>query len=254
MSGPPAPLRVLVVDDEAPARGELAYLLRHARGVDRVLEAGDPAACLATVEREPVDVVFLDVRMPGLDGLALARVLARAPAPPQVVFVTAFEGYAVDAFQLAAFDYLLKPVRPERLRMTLDRLALARRPAPVAAGAGPPAEEAGLDDRLAVSHRGQVLLVPVEEIRVAEGGGDRVVVRTPTGHYPARVTLSELERRLEGRGFLRVHRRYIVNLRHVLAVQTFFNSTYLLQMHGLAGYSVPVSRRHGAALRAAIRL
>jgi len=250
----PAPLRALVVDDEAPARGELAYLLRHAAGVDEVREAADPASCLAALEQGPVDVVFLDVRMPGLDGLALARVLARAPSPPPVVFVTAFEGYAVDAFQLAAFDYLLKPVRPERLRMTLDRLAVARGRAPEAGVAGRPAEEPTLDDRLAVSHRGQVLLVPLEEIRVAEVDGDGVVVRTPTGHYPARLTLSELERRLERRGFLRVHRRYLVNLRHVLAIQSFFNSTYLLQLHGLPGYSVPVSRRHGAALRAVIRL
>jgi len=116
-------LVVLAVDDEPPALDELAFLLRADPRVAEVRTAVDAVTALQQLEAAPVDAVFLDIRMPGLSGLELARVLARFAAPPAVVFVTAHEGAAVDAFALRAVDYLLKPVRSDRLADALDRIS-----------------------------------------------------------------------------------------------------------------------------------
>ena len=244
--------RALVVDDEAPARGELCYLLRQAPRVADVREAEDASGAMDALTSEGADVVFLDIQMPGLDGLQLAQLFAAVESPPPVVFVTAFAEHAVDAFQLAAFDYLLKPVRQDRLNLTLERLAIwtqqkGRR--------GPDfADGQSLDDRLAVTHRGRILLLPISEIRAAEVSGDRLALITPDGRFLARLRLQELEERLARQGFMRVHRHYLVNLRHVAAVEAFVNNTYLLRMEGIGDLTVPVSRRHGPQIRQALGL
>lgn len=246
-------LSALVVDDEAPARGDLGYLLRQSSRVREVREAEDPVAAMDLLASAPADVVFLDIQMPGLDGLQLAELLKSVLPQPRVVFVTAFEQHAVEAFQLAAFDYLLKPVRPHRLNLTLERLAMADREPP--RGSARAGEEAGWPEaRLAVVHRGQTLLLPVDQIRVGEVSGDRVALITAEGRFLARLRLQELEARLGRQGFLRVHRRYLVNLRHVTAVESFFNNTFLLRVDGVPGLAVPVSRRHGQELRSALGL
>lgn len=237
-------LSVLVVDDEVPARDELAFLLAQQEQVGRIAQAADAGQCLELLARGGFDAVFLDVRMPDLDGLALARVIGQLTHPPQVVFVTAYEDHAVDAFQLAAVDYLMKPARPERLGVTVARLLRART-------AGPPSM---LGDRLAVSVGGQIRLLPTSEVRVAVADGEGATVRTSDGRYHVRHSLHDLEQRLAPLGFLRVHRAYLVNLHHVASIDGFFNGTYLLKLAGLPDLTVPVSRRHAADLKAAIRL
>jgi DNA-binding LytR/AlgR family response regulator len=243
-------LDVLVVDDEAPARDELAFLLEQQELVGRVTQADGATSCLELLARGGFDAVFLDVRMPHLDGLALARLIGQMARPPQVVFVTAYEAHAVDAFGLAATDYLMKPVRPDRLGVTIGRLARAR--ASKAAGAQPSASPLG--DRIAVTERGRIRLLPAADVRVAIADGEGVIVRTAEGRYHVRQTLHELEERLARHGFLRVHRAYLVNLNHVSSIDSFFNGTYLLKLAGLPDLTVPVSRRHASDLRAAIRL
>ncbi|MBV8195851.1 MAG: response regulator transcription factor [Candidatus Dormibacteraeota bacterium] len=243
----------MVVDDERPARTELVFLLRSTRLVGQVDEAADAAACLALLEQHRYDVVFLDVRMPGLDGIALSRVIQRGEEPPRIVVVSAYEEYALDAFGVAAFDYLVKPVRRERLLMTLKRLQGEVTLRTTAGGVGGEQNEAGID-RLAVTSKGRILLVGIDEIRVAEIDGPRVYVYTAEGRYPSRLKFKAIEERLAGRGFLRVHRRYLVNLNHVRAIETFFNGTYLLRINGLANLSIPVSRRHGSELRSMVSL
>jgi two-component system LytT family response regulator/two-component system response regulator LytT len=242
-------LDVLIVDDEAPARDELAFLLRQQPHLGRIEEAADAAECLSKLEADHFDAVFLDVRMPSLDGLALARVIGRLPDPPQIVFVTAFDDHAVEAFGLDAVDYLLKPVRPERLGVSIGRLLQGRQPSQPAAP-----QRAALDDRLPVLSGGAIRLLPVDEIRLAVVEGDHVTVLAPDGHFSSRSTLNQLETRLRPHGFLRVHRRFLVNLKHVASIESFFNGTYLLKLAGLPDLTVPVSRRHAPDLRAAIRL
>lgn len=248
-------LRVLVVDDEQPARDELVFQLGGIDEVGEVLGAGEATECLRLLESADVDAVFLDVRMPGLDGLELARIVRLLARPPMLVFVTAFDSYAVEAFGLAAVDYLLKPVRPERLKATVKRLLETRRGIGAGSGgAGHSEDDDGIGDRLPVLARGRIVLVNVTDIRVALVNGERVVVHTQEGRFQARHTLAELELRLHGRGFLRVHRAYLVNLRHVLTIESFFNGTYLLKLRNVPDLTVPVSRRHAADLRAAVHL
>jgi two-component system LytT family response regulator/two-component system response regulator LytT len=238
-----------VVDDEPPARNELAFLLRQLPQIELVAEAADADECLARLDKASFDAIFMDVRMPRLDGLALARVIGRLTQPPRIVFVTAFENHAVEAFGLQAVDYLLKPVRPERLQVTVRRLTHA-----AALAESREAGERALDDRLPVTVRNQILLLPCEEIQVAAIEGEQVVVRTSEGRYPTRLNLTDFEARFGARGFLRVHRRYVVNLRHVVSIEGFFNGTYLLKLGGVPDLTVPVSRRHAQQLRAALRL
>ena len=248
------PFLVLVVDDEAPAREELSYLLRQSSRVRKVLEAEDASSSMDILAKDRPDVVFFDIQMPGLTGLQLAGLVASMPTPPPVVFVTAFQEHALEAFQLAAFDYLLKPVRADRLNLTLERLTLAARQ-PVPRSPGEHLGDAqGLEDRLAVTHRGRIVLIPIGDIRAAEVSGDRVALITSEGRFMARLRLQELEERLSRQGFMRVHRHYLVNLRHVAAVESFFNNTYLLRLEGVDDLAVPVSRRHGQQLRSTLGL
>ncbi len=241
-------LDVLAVDDEAPARDELAFLLDQQPAVGRVSQAADGARCLELLAAHDYDAVFLDVRMPNLDGVALAQVIGRLAKAPPVVFVTAFDDRAVEAFGLDAVDYLLKPVRPERLSVTIGRLLRTTR---AVAGEG----DAPVGDRIGVqAPGGKILVVPVNEIRLAGVDHEHTFVLTPAGRYGVRSTLSELEQRLKRHPFLRVHRRHLVNLNHVASVEGSFNGTYLLRLSGLPNLAVPVSRRHAPDLKAALGL
>jgi DNA-binding LytR/AlgR family response regulator len=257
-------LRVLVVDDEAPARADLAWLLEREPSVASVAVAGDAAEALRALHGRPTDVVFLDVRMPGLHGLDLARVLGRFTAPPAVVFVTAHEEHAVEAFELRACDYLLKPVRAERLREALGRVGP---PVPDRAtdsddrDAEPgsdPDRTADRDDRggggddlavLAVESAGRTRFVDRSDVRFAEASGDYTRLHTEGGTHLVRIPLSVLEARWRAAGFFRVHRGYLVALRAVTEVRT---STGAGVVAVVAGRPLPVSRRQARAFREAL--
>ena len=241
-----APLRVLVVDDEEPALAEMRFRLEELgepslSQIDAASTAGDALRALRT---NRYDVVFLDIQMPGLSGLELAEVVADLPHRPRVVFVTAYEEHAVRAFEVGASDYLLKPVSPERLRRSLERVR----------GAGP-VSEPGLQapgpvfDRLPVELAGRTMLVDLPEIRFAEARGDLVSVKTRDKVYATRFSLSELERRMPNPPFLRIHRAFIVNLRRVIEIRPYFNGAYLLKADDDVGTELTVSRGHARDLR-----
>ena len=241
MSGSPltAPgLDVLVVDDERPALDDLAYLLRDHPRVGTVTTAGDATEALRRLRDGAFDAVFLDIRMPGLDGLELARVLGRFARPPDIVFVTAYENHAVEAFELQALDYLLKPVRPERLADAIRRIgAGARRP-----------EDGDKEDatRIAVETGGRTLFVERDSIHYVEASGDYVRLHAETGNYLVRTPISALEENWREAGFVRVHRRYLVALRHLSELRVRSGGGYVLVIDG---NELPVSRRHARELR-----
>ena len=233
---PSAGLRVLVVDDDRDARQHLAELLRDDPRIAAVRTAPGAAAALRVLVDEPQDALFCDVRLRGLDGVALARVVGRFAESPQVVFVTADTGHAVEAFEVAAADYLLKPVRPGRLQETVGRL----RPR----GAVP-----APDETIAVELAGVTSFVHRSEVRYVAADGDYVRLHTARGSHLLRTTLAELERRWAGCGFLRVHRHTLVSLAHVDHLR-----------HGDGRYELvvgrdqlPVSRRHVGELLARLR-
>jgi DNA-binding LytR/AlgR family response regulator len=239
MSG--AGLRVLAVDDEPPALDELAYLLRADPRVGEVRTACDAVSALQELEAAPVDAVFLDIRMPGLSGLELARVLARFAEPPAVVFVTAHEGAAVDAFALRAVDYVLKPVRSDRLAEALSRLQ---------AGAAGGAVTAEPEDTVAVELGGVTRFVPLADVRFVEAQGDYARLHTGSGSHLVRIAMSTLEQRWAAAGFVRVHRSYLVATSHITELRVEPGGGHAVRLGtGERSTTIPVSRRHTRELK-----
>src|SRR5437868_652693 len=233
-------LRVLAVDDEVPALEELAYLLRQDARIEHVCTAANGVAALQDMVQmigagERLDGVFLDIRMPGLDGLDLARLVGGFPRPPRLVFVTAHEDCAVQAFDLEAVDYLLKPVRADRLAEAVRRLEAASAPPGVSSP----------DDVIPVELAGRTRFVPQQAVWFAEAKGDYVRLHTVDGSYLVRMSLAALERRWAGLGFIRVHRSTLVSARHVSELR--FESGRVLLTVGTE--TLPVSRRHARQVR-----
>ncbi|WP_338748653.1 LytR/AlgR family response regulator transcription factor [Janibacter alittae] len=232
-------LTVLVVDDEAPARNEVAWLLDQDDRVSRVLTASSGTVALAALEREQIDVVFSDIAMPGLDGMQLARVIRRFAERPQIVFITAYDTHAVDAFDLDAVDYLMKPVRPERIGEAVRRcLASADRETGT-----PEADES--DETIPVELGGVIRFIPRSEIRWVQAQGDYARLHTPSGSHLVRIPLATLEDRWAEAGFVRIHRSTLVATRHISEVHNDGGRCTVV----VDGNELQVSRRHTRALR-----
>jgi DNA-binding LytR/AlgR family response regulator len=235
-------LKVLAVDDERPALDDLARVLRSDAAVGQVHVASSGGEALQALSHEAFDAVFLDVRMPGLDGVELARVLRQFAAPPALVFVSAYESAAVEAFELRAVDYLMKPVSRARVAEALDRVRVREAPATPADDEVVPVDPPrGGGTRMLA--RGSILYL--------EAHGDYVRVIADDGRFLMREPLSAIERRWEPFGFVRAHRRFLVNLRRVVELHPQLNGTALLVLGD--GTQVPVARRQAAELRRRLR-
>jgi DNA-binding LytR/AlgR family response regulator len=228
-------VRVLVVDDESPARAELEFLLRQHPDVRDVRVAASAGEALRLLADLPVDVLFCDIKMPGLDGIELARVASRFAVRPRVVFVTAYDDRAVDAFELQAVDYVMKPVRPDRLAEALRRA--------VSAGNGEHTGDA--DETIAVELAGVTRFVRRSQICYVEAQGDYARLHTNSGSHLVRCPLTELEQRWAGAGFVRIHRSTLVSLPHVDEVHVA-DGRYAVRVGEV---ELPVSRRHARELR-----
>lgn len=246
-------MRALVVDDEPPALSELTYLLEQDGRFRAVLGAGSATDALRILESDALEAVFVDISMPGLDGMQLARVVARFARPPLVVFVTAHEQHAVDAFAIQAVDYVMKPVSPARLALAVDRLAaaLAARAAPAEPGeAVPPSVAAagdGQDERIAVELGGVTRFIRRSSIRYVRAQGDYVRLFTGSASHLLRVPLSTLEERWSDDGFVRIHRSTLVNLAHVGQVRQGQGRLSLVLAPD--GPELDVARRHVRPVR-----
>lgn len=243
-------LRVLLADDEPPARRKLAAHLREEPDVEVVGEAADGLEAVAKVASLAPDLLFLDVQMPGLGGLEVVEAVGPEAMPP-VVFVTAFDEYAVRAFELEALDYLLKPYDAERFRRTMERV---RRRLAEPAGTGPALERlvAALRprgrflERLVVREAERVLLVPIRSVIRLEAEGNYVKVHTLEGSHLLREPLARLEERLDPRRFARVHRSEIVAIDAVRELLPWSHGDFIAVLAN--GTQVRVSRRYQARL------
>jgi DNA-binding LytR/AlgR family response regulator len=244
-------LRALVVDDEPPALAELGYRLQEADPTAEVETASTALDALRLLRQHRFDAVFVDIQMPGLSGLELVDLVNEFDEPPAVVFVTAYDEYAVRAFELRAVDYLLKPVAPDRLRETLERLHSSRGRAvaePEAVG------RVSRLDRLPVEAAGRTVLIDLPDIRFAEARDNIVYVRTFDRSYPTRFALHELERRLPTPPFLRIHRAFVANMHNVSEIRPYFNGTYILKLNDAIGSELTVSRGRVKDLRTLLGL
>jgi len=284
-------IKALVVDDEQLARDELCYLLEQAGGVTVVAQAANGVDALALIAAHAPDLVFLDVQMPGLNGFEVARQVlerqergsdddadAEEPGGAEIVFVTAFDQYAIDAFKVDAVDYLLKPVDPERLDQAVQRARrrlAARGPRPgeeagradqpmanaelerlvkrIAQGAG--LEARGRRERLAVKVGERFFLVDAGDVLFATLA-DEVVTVTATGFTGTSNyrTLDDLQAQLDPDTFWRVHRAYLVNINKIKEIVPWFSRNYILKMNDGKSTEIPVSRSQTKRLREYLRL
>ncbi len=245
-------LRVLAVDDERPALEDLARLLHGAPAVSEVVVADSGGDALRSLADHRFDAIFLDVRMPELDGLELASVLDQFASPPALVFVSAYEDGAVGAFEhdLHPLDYLMKPVSRSRIAQALDRVLAARDGDP----AGPASSHgAGDGEIVPVEHQrgGATRLVARSSILYVKAEGDYVRIVSEEGRFLVRGALSDIERRWVPFGFARVHRSYIANLRRATELRPELGGTATIVLAD--GTEIPVARRQVAELRRRLR-
>ena len=219
-------LKAMIVDDEAPARSELRFLLDELGQTEVVAEAASVREAIEKLKEYPCDVMFLDLK-----------------CPPAVVFVTAYSEFALDAFKVHAIDYLVKPVESERLAQ-----AIARVREHVALHM-----QAQKSERIPVEKGGKKILIGIDKIRYVMARDDYAYLQTDTDRYFSTVSLAQLEKRLDGHGFFRVHRGYLVNLSMVDEVESVSGGTLLLTLNGVED-KIPVSRRRVSALKKALGL
>lgn len=266
-----APVTALIIDDEPLARQELQYLLEAAGDVQILAQGTNGIEAVELIRTHKPDVIFLDVQMPGLDGFAVLKKvlqLDRKAQLPQVVFATAYDQYAVRAFEVNAVDYLLKPFDKARLVKTVEKVRSRLSNGAEAAGATP-ATEAKLDallkmlegqsavsaapprsGKVVVRAQNRLLLVDQKDVCFAsiEGGTITVVTRNVEGDSNCR-TLEELMEQLDPEGFWRAHRGFVVNIQHIREVVPWFKSSYQLRMDDRKQTEIPVSRSQTKRLR-----
>jgi len=263
-------LRAVLVDDERLAREELGYLLGQLGGVEVIGQAGDGLEAVDTIDRLQPDLVFLDVQMPGLTGFEVARRMLDLEAGAQIVFVTAFDSRAIEAFEVNAVDYLLKPVDPARLDTAVQRAR--RRIALERSDASEPSTQAIAPDQLerlvrlvserqtrreqlAVKVGDRLMLAQAEDIICASMADETITIVTSqyTGTSNYR-TLDDLHARLDPDTFWRVHRAHIVNINQIKEIVPWFSRNYILRMKDEKASEIPVSRTQTRRLREYLRI
>jgi two-component system LytT family response regulator/two-component system response regulator LytT len=249
-----ASIPTVLADDEAPALDELAYLLRDFPDIEVVGMARNGPEAVQMIEDLEPDLVFLDVQMPGLDGLGVIRRLKEDRAPmPSVVLCTAFEQYALEAFRVEALDYLLKPVEKGRLAVTIERVR--RLHAEAAEPPEPAPSAAQARSKLLVRSGGRNLIVDSGELIYATiADGLITVVTTQLEGQTSYKTIDELQSDLDPAQFWRVHRSYLVNINRIKEVIPWFKSSYQLRMDDRKGTEIPVSRVQTKRLRTLFKL
>ncbi|MFC4333818.1 LytR/AlgR family response regulator transcription factor [Salininema proteolyticum] len=228
-------MRFLVVEDEAATRSEMLHHLSRAAPDAELTEASSGDEAVRLIATGEFDAAFLDISMPGVSGMDLARLLSRMEKRPAIVFVTAYDSHAVDAFALGAVDYILKPIRPERVSEAVRRIS--------APASGPSIEA---DAAIEVELGGETVFLSREEVAYVQAHGDYVRLHTAAGSHLLRQTMTELERSWAAAGFVRAHRSFLVNLAHVRQLNASTKSG-LVAVTDVGG--VPVSRRHARLLR-----
>ena len=251
-------MHILIADDETPARGEIHYILENLVPEATFYEATTGEETLNLVEREPIDVLFLDINMPGLDGLTVAATIMDGPEPPLIVFATAYNEHALRAFELAALDYIVKPFDEQRLAQTIERVrqTLAQRHTLIhnQTGLRHYLQQAVPTDSLtklwAERENENRVLVDYGPILWKEGEAKKVYIQTTGGEQVlARYTLKELEPRLTPHNFARVHKAYLVNLNHIAEVAPWFSGGYVIRIANESQTEIPMSRRYAAPVK-----
>ncbi len=243
------PIQTLIADDEVLSRTKLRYLLDGEPDIEVVGEGSNASEVIDLVGVTAPQLLFLDVKMPGMNGLEVVEQLSRGDRPvPHIIFTTAYDQYALQAFEIRAIDYLLKPFTAERLQMAVQRVREQIEFSELSAGRTKnPKDKSGYTTRLVFKSRGRILFLSVTDIRWI--GAEENYVRICTAHetHLLRETMASMEQKLDPNSFLRVHRSAIVNLKYVREVRTETQGDFVVQM--IDGQKVPMSRSYHARIR-----
>jgi len=244
---------VFIIDDEAPARRELRYLLEQVEDVDILGEASNPSQGVQGIRETKPQLVFLDIQLPGLSGIELAQVIRELPYKPLVVFATAFEQFAVQAFNVDAFDYILKPFTLERVARSIHKAGETLSAQVKTKTVAPPEEPNSLDrpdiKRILVHRGGKLIPIPPESIIFIRATEGEAQIHTADGLFTSKNTLNTLESVLGPYSFVRVHRNSLVNLNCIVEIIPWFNGSCKLIMNDGCGSEVLVSRYNAKDLK-----
>lgn len=234
----------IIVDDEQPICDEIEYLLKNELDIEVMAKFSNALEALFYIRANPCDLLFLDIKMPGLSGLELAQKLTCLRRPPLIVFITAFADHALEAFETPAIGYITKPVTAVKLSKVLEKVRTLRdRPVP----------QANIS-KICVMSAGKIIPLNKQDIVFAYVKAKDVFIRTKSSEFAATLTLQEIEQLLSGLNFLRVHRQYLVNLDKVKEIIPWFHGSYLLRMDDFKAEDIPVSRTKAKALKTTMGL
>ncbi len=250
-------MTVLIVDDEKPARDELAFLLEQERDVDHILKAENGMKALEVLEKTSVDLILLDIQMPGMTGLEMARQLMGMPIFPQIIFITAYDQFALEAFDVNALDYLLKPVETERLQRAMSRVRnkLMDRNSPGALEQAIQSllkssdrEQKNRFRKITVYRDGHFIPLDFDDIVMLAADDKQALIYTEKHCYTYRKCLGELESLVQDPSLFKCHRSFTVNLNYLESVEQWFNSSLRIKLKGVEEL-IPVSRSHAGELK-----
>ncbi len=249
-------MRCIVVDDEMPARDEIIYLLEKIGDVEVVGEASSGIGALELIRKKNPDVVFLDINMSGMDGFDLVNETLKEKINPFFVFVTAYDQYAIKAFEVNAIDYLLKPINKLRLQKTMDRLRtfISNKDSKIEVENKLNNFIKSFDNKskvnkICVYKNGKYIPLKPKDILFVTTVGRHTIIRTKLGEFTTNLTLSELEEKLTQYNFFRSHRSYLLNLDEVKEIHNWFNGTFQVVLNGVDDVKVAVSRNKASEFK-----
>lgn len=224
-------MNCIIIDDEFPAREELKYFINNFSNIKILEEFDDSIKALEFIEKNKIDLIFLDINMPKLDGMALGKIISHFSQKPTIVFITAHKDFAVDAFEIEAFDYILKPYSEERLVGTLRKLEK------------PCIEEKCLSSKITLWKDNKMIVKNIFDISYCEAKGREVIIFIEGTEYHLNLSITEFYKKLPKDKFFKSHRSYIINVDKIIEIIPWFNNTYMLKIQS-ENLSIPVSRNN----------
>lgn len=229
-------MNCIIVDDEFPSREELKYFINSFSGIRILEEFDDSIKALEYIEKNKIDIIFLDINMPKLDGMALGKIISHFQQKPTIVFITAYKDFAVDAFEIEAFDYILKPYSEERLVSTLKKLEK------------PCIEERCTSSKITLWKDNKMIVKNIFDIGYCEAKGREVAIFIEGIEYLLNLSITDFYKKLPKDKFFKSHRSYIINIDKITEIIPWFNNTYMLKIQG-ENLSIPVSRNNIAEFK-----
>ncbi|WP_432406297.1 LytR/AlgR family response regulator transcription factor [Wukongibacter sp. M2B1] len=241
-------MRCIIVDDEYPSREELKYFIKNYSNMDIVKEFDDSLAALKFLEGNKVDLIFLDINMPNLDGMCLGKIVNKFEKKPIIVFITAYKEYAIEAFEIEAVDYILKPYSEERIINTIKRIEKNYRE-----NEEPRGNRSPLSERITLWRNDKMKVINIEDICYCEVKERDTIVYTGSEEYIANMSISSFYDKLPEEKFFKSHRGFIINIDKVVEIIPWFNNTYNVKLRGV-DVQIPVSRSKVKAFRRIMRI